>query len=251
MTETILTQNKLKKIEDLTLREIDMTYSLSRCGWSYRDIGRKYGISENDAMTVATNYVEVRKACERKPPEQCPNRNPEPVANKRKRRRDAIYATAKDRQAAYRARLKERSQATIEESSRVSVADEARSADEKPSVTLCERTMAETKPESPDPQRSIPDSSSNEGYGNVGSMPVPVTSEGLAKAASCAQSRKRRNERSGQEYQVHPKMAAGPSNNCNNVSGPYPAKDPFLARVLKRPKLSVVGMHDDLEKTAG
>ena len=50
-------------------------------------------------------------------------------------------------------------------------------ADEMLSVTLCEQTMLEATPEAPEPQRSIPDRSSNEGYGNVGSMPIPVTSE--------------------------------------------------------------------------
>jgi hypothetical protein len=182
MTETIVTQNKLKKIEDLTSPEIGMIYSLSRTRWSYAEIGRRYGISETDARTVVANNEELRKICERRPAEKTPSGNLKPklpATSSRKRRCDVIYATAKERQAAYRARLKERRHGAIEESSRADAADGARSADEKPSVTLCEQTMAETKPESPDPQRSIPDSSSNEGHGNVGSTPVPVTSEGL------------------------------------------------------------------------
>jgi len=92
--------------------------------------------------------------CLSKPPEQCPSRNAEPITNNRKRRRDAIYATAKERQAAYRARLKVSRHVAIEEPSRAGATDEARSADKELSVTLCEKTMAETNPESPDPQRA-------------------------------------------------------------------------------------------------
>ncbi len=153
MTDTIVTQNKLRTIEDLTLREIDMTYSLSRTGWSYAEIGRRYQISENDARTVVNNYEELRKLCESKPAEKPPNGNPKTelaTTKPRKRRSDAIYATAKDRQAAYRARLKE-GRAAMEKSSRAGTANEARSVDEKPSAAFCEQTKAEINPESPDP----------------------------------------------------------------------------------------------------
>ena len=146
MTETIVTQNKLKKIEDLTSPEIGMIYSLSRTGWSYREIGRRYRISETDARTVVDNYVEVRKACERKAFEESPNGNPkqEPAKEKsRKRRSDAIYATAKDRQAAFRAKLREKRHAAVEQRSASGVADPTSKAEEELSVTLCEGTTLE------------------------------------------------------------------------------------------------------------
>jgi hypothetical protein len=157
MTDTIVTEKKPKRIEDLTLREFDMAYSLSRTGWSCRDIGRRYEISETDARTVVDNYEELRRLCERKPPEESPNRNlgPEPVKQKpRKRRSDAIYATAKDRQAAYRARLQESRRARIEQPSRTTNTDTPIPAVEEPSVTTCEARVIESSPENAETQHS-------------------------------------------------------------------------------------------------
>src|SRR5271169_369390 len=109
-------QPKLKRIEDLSLREIDMAYSLSRTGWSCVEIGRRYGIAESDVIKLIENYVELREWRKANPLAQSPT--PESVTRKpRKRRSDAIYATAKERQAAYRARLQESSRAGIEEPS--------------------------------------------------------------------------------------------------------------------------------------
>jgi len=155
MTETIVTQNKLRRIEDLSLKEIDMTYSLSRCGWSYKDIGRKYGISENDARTVANNYEALRKICELKPPEERQNQNLEPATERpRKRRHDAVYATAKDRQAAYRARLREKHRAVVEEPTPSASTDSTGTAQAEPAVTLCHDPASETVPDDVDPQHS-------------------------------------------------------------------------------------------------
>jgi len=154
MTETIVTQNKLRKIEDLTSREIGMIYSLSRTRWSYPEIGRRYGISETDARTVVDNNEELRKLSESKIPEQSPSRNAEPITNNRKRRRDAKYATAKDRQAAYRAKLRERRRAAIEQASQSGSTGVTNKVQEESSVTVCHGTVSETGPDNRDPQRS-------------------------------------------------------------------------------------------------
>jgi hypothetical protein len=110
-------QPQLKRIEDLSLRELDMAYSLSRIGRSYPDIGKRYRISESDVRKIVEDYVELRKLCEAKPVGESNHANPklELTAKKpRKRRCDAIYATAKERQAAYRARLQERRRASMQ-----------------------------------------------------------------------------------------------------------------------------------------
>jgi hypothetical protein len=110
-------QPALKRIEDLTLRELDMAYSLSRIGWSCPVIGKRYGISESDVRKLVDDYVELRKLCETRRSAESQHANPEPhlTAKKpRKRRCDAIYATAKERQAAYRARLQEKRLAGIQ-----------------------------------------------------------------------------------------------------------------------------------------
>src|SRR5208282_6029733 len=110
-------QPALKRIEDLSLRELDMVYSLSRIGRSYPDIGKRYRISESDVRKLVSDYVELRRLCEAKPVGESQRANPEPelMAKKpRNRRCDAIYATAKERQAAYRARLQERHRAGMQ-----------------------------------------------------------------------------------------------------------------------------------------
>lgn len=110
-------QPQLKRIEDLSLRELDMAYSLSRIGWSYPDIGKRYGISESDVRKIVDDYVELRELCEARRSAERQQANPalELTAKKpRKRRCDAIYATAKERQAAYRARLQERRRAGMQ-----------------------------------------------------------------------------------------------------------------------------------------
>jgi len=120
--KTINVQTKLKRIEDLTLRELNMVYSLVRIGdWPDSEIGRVYKLSETDVREISDNYVELlgaagKNVCGR---EQL-RRDPSPEATKkpRKRRSDAIFATAKERQRAYRNRLKEKRNADMQMPSR-------------------------------------------------------------------------------------------------------------------------------------
>jgi hypothetical protein len=56
------TQPKQKRIEDLTLRELDMIYSLVRVGdWPDSDIARRHRILESDVRKVVESYVEIRR----------------------------------------------------------------------------------------------------------------------------------------------------------------------------------------------
>src|ERR1035437_3017563 len=93
-----------KRIEDLTLKEIDMVYSLMRVGdWSDSEIGRVYKLSVDDVHEVFDNYIQLREAVSTNPPSDVLPQTPESeLATKtpRKRRSDALYATAKERQAA-------------------------------------------------------------------------------------------------------------------------------------------------------
>lgn len=134
-------QPALKRIEDLSLRELDMVYSLSRIGRSYADIGKRYQISESDVRKLVDNYVELRKLCKAKPPSESQHANPEPhlTAKKpRKRRCDAIYATSKERQAAYRARLQERRRAGMQIPSPTPVTDSSAPVEEEVPVIAVE-----------------------------------------------------------------------------------------------------------------
>lgn len=118
---------KLKRIEELSLREIDMVYSLGRTGWSSAEIGRRYRISESDAQKLVEDYVELRQWRIANPPAPPVQKNAtvsESISKKpRKRRSDAIYATSKDRQAAYRARLKQTRYADTDQLSPIEVND--------------------------------------------------------------------------------------------------------------------------------
>lgn len=145
---------KLKRIEDLGFGEFDVAYSLGRTGWSCAEIGRRYGISESDVKKLVDNYVELRKLCKAKPLGQNQQVSPEPAPTTkmpRKRRSDAIYATAKERQAAYRARLKERSHAVPEQPSPATVTDIESPANEKLSVPAGQESVIEAEPQKPDP----------------------------------------------------------------------------------------------------
>ena len=90
----------------------DRIYSLVRIGnWQDSDIARVYGLSEIDVRRVFSGYVELRRVLEiRQQNGHSPQGPPLEVAKKtpRKRRSDARYSTAAERQATYRARLKER-----------------------------------------------------------------------------------------------------------------------------------------------
>ena len=171
-------QAKLKRIEDLTLHEFDMVYSLSRIGWSCPEIGKRYRISESDVRKLVENYVELRELREAKPIGASQHANPEldPTARKpRKRRCDAIYATAKERQAAYRARLQERRHAGIEQPSPTVNTDMPIPAREETSVTDCEVSVTEISPEMAETQHPACYGSSKESCDTSESSPSSVT----------------------------------------------------------------------------
>lgn len=165
----MLAANKHKQIKDLTLHEFDMVYSLSRIGRSYSDIARRYGISESDVRTIVENYVELRELFKAKliGDSDAPNSGPELKTKKpRKRRSDAIYATPKDRQAAYRSRLREKRRVEIEKLSQAMETKLPSSVVQELPVTGCEESVPETSREHPYPQHSTMNDVSESGYGN-------------------------------------------------------------------------------------
>jgi hypothetical protein len=171
-------EHKPKRIEDLSLREIDMAYSLSRTGWSFLEIGRRYGISEGDVDKLVDDYVELREARKANPLHQAQKTiaAPESVTRTpRKRRSNAIYATSKDRQAAYRARLKQNRHMDTGQLSRVAVTDTTVPAGEEPSVTACEELSPETSPEHSYPQQFQVCDLSEPNYGHAENIPDSVT----------------------------------------------------------------------------
>jgi hypothetical protein len=125
------TRTEQKQIVDLTLNELDMIYSLARIGnWQNSDIARVYGLSESDVRRVFSDYVELRRVLEiRQQNELLPQGPPQEVTRKmpRKRRSDARYSTAAERQAIYRARLKERRLAGLHNPTQLSDMDAASS----------------------------------------------------------------------------------------------------------------------------
>ena len=97
-------QTRQQRIEDLTLREVDMIYSLARVGeWKDVEIGRRYGISQADVRTVVDHYEELRKTARQNSPEEVRNVG-----------RNARYGSNRERQAAYRARLREKRRAEMQ-----------------------------------------------------------------------------------------------------------------------------------------
>jgi len=131
-------QPALKRIEDLSLRELDMAYSLSRIGWSCTAIGKRYGISESGVRKIVEDYVGLRELCEAKLAGESQHANPKPelTAKKpRKRRCDAKYATSKERQAAYRARLQEKRSAGMQFPLPATIMDSSTPVEEEVSVT--------------------------------------------------------------------------------------------------------------------
>jgi hypothetical protein len=119
MMKTKETQPKQKRIEDLTLRELDRIYSLVRIGdWLESEIGRVYKLSVDDVHMVFDNYPQLREECLRNPPRDVSPQAPESdltTKAPRKRRSDARFATTTERQAAYRARLKEKRHADLQQ----------------------------------------------------------------------------------------------------------------------------------------
>jgi hypothetical protein len=172
------TQTKQKRIEELTLRELDMVYSLARIGdWPDSQIGRVYKLSEGDVRKVFDNYVELREMLkgnqdnERLPQELSPELTKKP----RKRRRDARFATPAERQAAYRNRLQERRHAGIEQPSPTADAPAPIPADEEVSGTVCEDPVTEIGPENAVMQHSACHGSSEECSDTSESVPLSVT----------------------------------------------------------------------------
>jgi hypothetical protein len=119
MMKTKKAQTKQNRIEDLTLRELDMVYSLVRVwDWPDSEIGRVYKLSVVDVHKVFDNYPQLREEFLRNPPRDMSPQAPESeltTKTPRKRRSDARFATTAERQAAYRARLKEKRHADMQQ----------------------------------------------------------------------------------------------------------------------------------------
>jgi hypothetical protein len=185
MTPETYIQGGKRQVKDLTLRELDMVYSLSRTGWSSPEIGRRYGISDADVGSAVDDYVDLRRLCQERPTVERPHPDQEPEldTNKaRKRRSDAVYATAKERQAAYRARLQENHCGSLEQPSPSNETDSPRPHGQEPSVTVCKALVTEVGPEEAETQRSACYSSSVEGHDISESTPLPVTPEACSES---------------------------------------------------------------------
>src|ERR1019366_4963550 len=174
MMKTKEAPTKLKGIEDLSLRELDRIYSLVRIGdWPDKEIGRVYRLSEEDVRKVFDNYPQLREACLRNPPRDVLPQAPESeltTKTPRKRRKDARFVTPADRQAAYRARLKEKRHASVEHPLPANDTDTPIPVVEELSVTVCEAPVPEIGPEE-EAQHSACYDSSVEGCYNSESIP--------------------------------------------------------------------------------
>src|SRR5450759_1977993 len=148
-----------KQIQDLTLREVDMVCSLMRVGdWSDSEISRVYKLSVDDVHKVFDNYPQLREAFLRNPPHDVLPQTPESeltTKTPRKRRNDARFVTAADRQKAYRARLQESRHTVIEQPSPTANADKPIPAVEETSVTVCEAPVPAIGPEDAQTQDSV------------------------------------------------------------------------------------------------
>jgi hypothetical protein len=172
-------QPKHKQIQELTLRELDMVYSLVRIGdWPDSEIGRVYKLAEKDVRKVFDSYVELREIGEKNHDADRLPKEPslELTTKPRKRRTDARFATAAERQAAYRNRLQEKLRADIEQPARAIATDMARPADKERFVTVCQDPMMETSSEKVDPQQPI-NSLPEKCYGTSENIADPVTAK--------------------------------------------------------------------------
>ena len=119
MIKTNEAQTKQKRIEDLSLRELDMVYSLVRVGdWPHEEISRVYKLAVDDVHKVFDDYPQLRELVLRNPPRGVLPQAPESeltTKTPRKRRSDARFSTTAERQAAYRARLKEKRLADLQQ----------------------------------------------------------------------------------------------------------------------------------------
>jgi hypothetical protein len=178
-------QTKLKQIELLTIKEVDMIYSLARVGeWTDVEIGRRYGISKADVRNVIDNYVELRGAGQKNQQHErlTQDPSPEPTTKKeRKSRCDARYATPAARQKAYRDRLQERRHTVIEQPSPANETDTPMPVVKEPSVTICEAPLSEIGPEEAETQHSACYDSSVEGHNISESIPLSVAPEACSE----------------------------------------------------------------------
>jgi hypothetical protein len=174
-----------KRIEDLALKEVDMIYSLMRVGdWSDSEIGRVYKLSVDDVHKVFDNYPQLREEVLRNPPRDVLPQTPESkliTKTPHKRRCDARYATTADRQAAYRARLKEERDGSLKQPSPANDTDTPNPAVEEPSVTVCEASLPEISPKDAETQHSACDSSPAEGSDIPENVPSLVTAEACSE----------------------------------------------------------------------
>ena len=186
MMKTKEAQTIQKRIEDLRLREVDRIYSLVRIGdWPDKEISRVYKLSVDDVHKVFDNSPDLREACLRNPPPAVLPQAPESeltTKTPRKRRSDAVYATAKERQAAYRARLQENLRAGIEQPSPIVNTDTPIPPIEELSVTVCEAPVPEIGPEEAEMQYSTCYSSSVESHDISENVPLPVTPEACSES---------------------------------------------------------------------
>ena len=174
-----------RQINDLTVKEINLIYSLMRIGdWPALEIGRVYRLSEEDVGNVYDNYVDLLEAAEKTPclqeqPRQDPSQ--ERVEKPRKRRSDARYATTAERQVAYRARLKEKLHSSLEQLSPSNETDSPRPDGQEPFVTVCGAPIPEIGPEEAETQRSACYDSSVEGHDISESVPLSVTPQACSE----------------------------------------------------------------------
>ena len=170
-----------KQIQDLTLREVDMVYSLMRLGdWPDSEISRVYKLTVDDVHKIFDSYPQLREEFLRNPPgDVLPQAQESELTTKtqRKRRSDARFATTAERQAAYRARLKEKRDASLEQPSPSKETDSSGQDVEEPSITICEAPVTEIGPEEAETQHSACYRSSVEGCDISENVSLSVTPE--------------------------------------------------------------------------
>ena len=170
-----------KQIQDLRLREVDIVYSLMRLGdWPDSEISRVYKLSVDDVHKIFDNYPQLREEFLNKPlHDVLPQAQESELTTKtqRKRRSDARFATTAERQAAYRARLKEKRDASLEQPSPSNETDSSGQDVEEPSITICEAPVTEIGPEEAETQHSACYRSSVEGCDISENVSLSVTPE--------------------------------------------------------------------------
>ena len=166
-----------KEIRHLTQHEVNMIYSLVRIGeWADSEIGRVYRLPEGDVRRVFNNYEELLAEAEKRPFEQV-RQDPslEMIEKPRKRRSDARFTTMAERQAAYRARQKEKRLAAMEQPSQADNTDTPIPTVEERFVTVCEAPVTEIGAEVAETQHSARCGSSEESYDIPESGSLSVT----------------------------------------------------------------------------